>query len=146
MKNTFLPLLFVVTLIGLILFQKEVVLPFAEWVASTDLFLEDSGDDGSRMANSTPMTNQAFNQCNIEIQSNIDDEIAISFPTSPLQSWSLGNYKYIVTADIELTKVSGESFFRKYACQIQYDDGSDLAGIMDSDNWEVTGLSGLSSL
>lgn len=146
MKNTFLPLLFVVTLIGLILFQKEVVLPFAEWVASTDLFLEDTGDEGSRIANSTPMTNHAFNQCNIEIRNNIDDEIAISFPNSPLQSWSLGNYKYLVNADIELTKASGESFFRKYACQIQYEEGSDLEGIMDSDNWDVTGLSGVSSL
>jgi len=146
MKNTLLPILFVATLIGLILFQKEVVLPFAEWVASTDLFLEDTGDEGSRMANSTPMTNHAFNQCNIEIRNNIDDEISISFPNLPLQSWSLGNYKYLVNADIELTKASGESFFRKYACQIQYEEGSDLEGIMDSDNWDVTGLSGLSSL
>jgi hypothetical protein len=133
-------------LIGLIFFQKEVVLPFAEWVASTDLFLEDSGDNGSRIANSTPMTNHAFNQCNIEIRNIIDDETLINFPINPLQSWSLGNYKYLINADIELTNASGESFFRKYACQIQYDEGSDLTGIMDSDNWDISGLSGISSL
>jgi len=146
MKKKLLPLIFIVTLIGLILFQKEVVVPFAEWVASTGLFLEDSGDEGSRIANSTPMTNHAFNQCNIEIRDTIDEEISIAFPQNPLQTWSLGNYKYLVNADIELTKASGESFFKKYACQIQYDEGSDLEGIMDSDNWSINGLSGISPL
>ncbi len=146
MKKKLLPLLFIVTLIGLILFQKEVVVPFAEWVASTGLFLEDSGDEGSRIANSTPMTNHAFNQCNIEIRNTVDEEISINFPQQPLQTWSLGNYKYLVNADIELTKASGESFFKKYACQIQYDEDSDLEGVMDSDNWSVNGLSGISSL
>jgi len=146
MKKKLLPLLFIVTLIGLILFQKEVVVPFAEWVASTGLFLEDSGDEGSRIANSSPMTNHAFNQCNIEIRDTVDEETSITFPLKPLQTWSLGNYKYLVNADIELTKASGESFFNKYACQIQYDEGSDLEGVMDSDNWSVNGLSGISSL
>lgn len=146
MNRKLLPILFLVTLIGLIIFQKEVVLPFAEWVASTDIFLEDSGDEGSRIGTSTPMTNHAFNQCNIEIRKTIDKETLISFPHAPLQSWTLGNYKYLVNADIELTTVSGESFFKKYACQIQYDEGSNLEGVMDSDNWEITGLSGLSSI
>jgi len=146
MKRKLLPILFLATLIGLILFQKEVVMPFAEWVASTSLFLEDSGDEGSRMANSTPMTNHAFNQCNIEIRSSIDDETSINFPNAPLQSWSLGNYKYLVNADIELTTASGESFFKKYACQIQYTDGSDLEYVMDPENWDVSGLSGISPL
>ena len=146
MKKKLLPLIFIVTLIGLILFQKEVVVPFAEWVASTGLFLEDSGDEGSRIANSTPMTNHAFNQCNIEIRNTVDEEIAITFPQKPLQAWSLGNYKYLVNAEIELTKVSGESFFKKYACQIQYDEDSDLEGVMDPDNWSVHGLSGISPL
>ena len=146
MNKKLLTILFLACLIGLIFFQKEVVLPFAEWVASTDLFLEDSGNDGSRIANSTPMTNHAFNQCNIEIRNIIDDETLINFPINPLQSWSLGNYKYLINADIELINASGESFFRKYACQIQYDEGSDLTGIMDSDNWDISGLSGISSL
>jgi len=146
MKKKLLPLIFIVTLVGLILFQKEVVVPFAEWVASTSLFLEDSGDDGSRIANSTTMTNHAFNQCNIEIRNTVDEEISITFPQKPLQTWSLGNYKYLVNADIELTKASGESFFKKYACQIQYEEDSDLEGVMDSDNWSVSGLSGISPL
>lgn len=146
MYRKLFPLLFLAALIGLIFLQKEAVLPFAEWVASTGIFLEDSGDEGSRIANSTPMTNHAFNQCNIAIRNDINEEFSISFPAEPLQSWSLGNYKYLVNADIELTKASGESFFRKYACQIQYDQGSDMNGVTDSDNWDISGLSGISSL
>jgi hypothetical protein len=146
MNKKLLPILFIVTLLGLLLFQKDVVLPFAEWVASTDLFLENSEDKGSRIANSTPMTSHAFNQCNIEIKNTFNDDISINFPHSALQSWSLGNYKYIINADIELTKASGESFLKKYACQIQYNEDSDLSGVMNSDNWDVLGLSGLSSL
>jgi hypothetical protein len=146
MYKKFLPILFIVSLVGLIFFQKEVVLPFAEWVASSDIFLENSGDEGSRIANSSPMTNHAFNQCNIGVRNEIDEEISINFPNVPLQSWSLGNYKYLINAEIELTTAPGESFFKKYACQIQYDDGSDLSEVMDSDNWDISGLSGISSL
>jgi len=146
MKKKYVPFLFIITLIALLLFQKDIVMPFAEWVAASDLFLEESGDEGSRMATSTPMTNHAFNQCNIEVRNSIDSDLKITFPNEALQSWSLGNYRYLINTDIELTKSTGESFFKRYACQIQYEEGSDLEGVMDSDNWDVTGLSGISDL
>jgi len=140
------PLLFITILIGLIMFQKEAIMPFAEKIAASDLFLEDSGDEGSRIATSTSMTHHAFIQCNKAIRNEIDEETNITFPSEPLQAWSLGNYKYIVNAEIELSENSGSSFFKKYACQIQYDEGSDLEGVMNSDNWSITGLSGISGL
>jgi len=146
MKKNFTPLLFIAGLIGLIMFQKEAIMPFAEKIAASDLFLEDSGDEGSRIATSTSMTKNAFIQCNKAIRNEIDEETNIAFPSKPLQSWSLGNYKYIINAEIEINDNSGHSFFKKYACQIQYDEGSDLEGVMDSDNWSITGLSGISGL
>jgi len=139
-------LLFIATFIGLILFQKDIVMPFAKKIAASDLFLEVSDDEGSRIATSTSMTHHAFIQCNKAIRNKIDEETNVSFPSESLQSWSLGNYKYIINAEIEISDNSGHSFFKKYACQIQYDEGSDLEGVMDSDNWSITGLSGISGL
>ena len=118
-------------------------MPLVMKVVVSDLFLVDSDDKGSRYANNTSMTNYAFMQCNKEIREEIDSETNITFPSQPLQSWSLGNYKYIINAEIELSPPSGAAFFKKYACQIQYEEESDLEGIMDSDNWSVTGISGL---
>jgi hypothetical protein len=143
MKNFLLPTLFIAALIGLIMFQKEAIMPLVMKVVVSDLFLVDSDDEGSRYASSTSMTNYAFMQCNKEIREEIDNETNITFPSQPLQSWSLGNYRYIINAEIELSPPSGASFFKKYACQIQYEEESDLEGIMDSDNWSVTGISGL---
>jgi len=146
MKKKYLPILFVITLAALLLIQKDIVMPFAEWVAASDLFLEQSGDKGSRMATSTTMTNHAFNQCNTEVRDTIDSDIKITFPNEALQSWTLGNYRYLINADIELTKSTGESFFKKYACQIQYTEESDLDDVMNPDNWDISGISGLTGL
>jgi len=143
MKKFLFPTLFIASLIGLIMFQKEAVMPLVKMVASSDLFLVDSDDEGSRYANATSMTNYAFIQCNKEIRNEIDSETNITFPSQPLQSWSLGNYRYIINAEIEITPPSSTGFFKKYACQIQYEEESDLEEVMDSDNWSVTGISGL---
>ena len=146
MSKKFLPLLFIAGLVALILFQSKIVMPLVEKIAASDLFLEDSGDEGSRIATSTNMTNYAFIQCNKEIRDEIDSETNIIFPSEPLQSWTLGNYKYIVNAEIELSLEDGSSLFKKYACSIQYDEESDLEGVMDSDNWTINGLSGISGI
>lgn len=146
MQKKLFPLFFLVGLVALILFQNKAIMPLVEKIAASDLFLEDSGDEGSRIATSTNMTNYAFMQCNKAIRDEIDSEINIIFPSEPMQSWTLGNYKYIVNAEIEITSNDGSSFFKKYACSIQYDEGSNLEGVMDSDNWTINGLSGLSGV
>ena len=138
-----MPVLFLSALIGLIMFQKEAVMPLVTDVATSDLFLIDSGDEGSRMAVTTDMTHYAFQQCNIEIRDMIDKDTNISFPNEALQAWGLGNYKYIVNAEIELTEQSGETLTKRYACQIQYEEESNLEGVMDSDNWSIVGISGV---
>ncbi|OQK15280.1 hypothetical protein AU255_17540 [Methyloprofundus sedimenti] len=139
-------LIFIACLVGILAFQYKAVIPFAEKVASSSLFLEETGDEGSRLPSSTPMTTYAFNQCNIAIRDEVDSDINIIFPAEPLKSWSLGNYQYIINAEIELSSETGPAFFRKYACQIKYDDGKDPEGILDSDNWTLYGLSGISDL
>ena len=139
-------LIFIACIIGILAFQYKAVIPFAEMVASSSLFLEETGDEGSRLPSSTPMTTYAFNQCNKAVRDEVDSDINIIFPTVPLKSWSLGNYQYIINAEIELSTDSEPAFFKKYACQIKYDNGDDLEGIMDSDNWTLYGISGISDL
>ena len=146
MQKKFIPLIFIIGLVVLILFQNKVIMPFVKKIAASGLFLEDSGDEGSRIATSTNMTNFAFIQCNKEIRDEIDSETNIIFPSEPLQSWTLGNYKYIINAEIEVISNDGTSFFKKYACSIQYDEESNLDVVMDSDNWTINGLSGISGL
>lgn len=143
MLKKFTPLIFIVGLVALILFQNKTIMPAVEKIAASGLFLEDSGDEGSRVSKSTNMTNYAFIQCNKEVRDKIDNEINVVFPTEPLQSWALGNYKYIVNAEIEVISNDGTSLFKKYACSIQYDDKADLEGVMDYDNWSLNGLSGI---
>jgi len=137
------PLLFLAGLVALILFQNKAVMPLVEKVASSGIFMEDTGDEGSRLPTSSSMTNFAFMQCNKLIKEQLDEDINITFPSEPLQSWSIGNYNYIINAEIELGSDSGTTYFKKYACQIQYDNGAELEGVMDSDNWNLHGMSGL---
>ena len=146
MQRKYVPLIFIVGLVALILFQNKAVMPLVKKIAASGLFLKDSGDEGSRFATATNMTNFAFMQCNKEIRDEIDSETNIIFPTDPLQSWSLGNYRYLINAEIEVIPGDGTSFFKKYACSIQYDEESNLDAVMDSDNWTILGLSGISGL
>ena len=143
MYKKLFPLIFLAGLVALILFQNKAVMPLVQKIAASGLFLEDSGDEGSRIATSTNMTNYAFMQCNKEIRDEVDSETNIIFPSEPLQSWTLGNYRYIVNAEVELISKDGASIFKKYACQARYEEGDNLEGVMDSDNWSISGISGL---
>ncbi len=143
MKKKFLPLIFIVGLVALILFQDKAIMPVVEKIAASDLFLEDSGDEGSRIATTTDMTNYAFMQCNRAIKEELDNETNVIFPSTPLQSWALGNYKYIVNAEIEVATEDGSTFFKKYACHIEYDEEDNLEAVMDADNWTINGISGI---
>jgi len=118
-------------------------MPLVQKIAASGLFLEDSGDEGSRIATSTNMTNYAFIQCNKAIRDEFGSETNIIFPSEPLQSWTLGNYRYIVNAEIEVISKDGGSIFKKYACQAQYEEETNLEGVMDSDNWTISGISGI---
>ena len=130
-------------IVAILVFQYKAVIPFAEKVASSSLFLEETGDEGSRYPTSTEMTSYAFIQCNKEIRDEVDSDINIVFPSEPLQTWTLGAYQYIINAEIEMSSESGSGFFKKYACQLKYDDGADMEGVADSDNWTIYGISGL---
>ncbi|MFU8789630.1 MAG: hypothetical protein ACNA7G_11420 [Methylobacter sp.] len=139
-------LIFIVALSVLLLLQKEVVMPFVHKVIQSDLFLVDSNDQGDQLAISTPLTALAFSHCNNYIKSKIDPDTSISFSEKPINAWSLGNYQYVINAEVDITSPTTSTSTKKYACRINYKNGDDQEGILDFNNWSIEGLSGFDSL
>lgn len=139
-------ILFVACLVGLIALQAKVILPFVYDIVASDIFLEESEDTASVNAISTDMTTYAFEQCNLYIADEFGSDYSVSFSTQPINAWGMGNYEYVINADIDLLPADAQSFTRRYVCRIKYDEGSDQSGITNPDNWTINGISGLDDL
>jgi hypothetical protein len=139
-------LLFLIIGIGvLVLFTQKVVLPLVYDVAKSDAFLIDSKDQGSQLPLSNSMTDLAFMHCNNYIKSELGPDFSVTFPEKPLNSWSLGNYEYVVNAELILTNASNTAT-KKYACRIAYQNGDNLDGALDFANWSVEGIDGIDEI
>lgn len=121
-------------------------MPFAYNTAKSDLFLEDSGDDGSREAISNPMTDMAFKQCNDYIKSELGEKFTISFSSAPINTWGLGNYEYLINADVNINTNNSPAKTERYACRIQYDKSNDNNDTANNENWSIIGVSGIDDL
>lgn len=137
-------LLFVACLVGLLAIQIKFFLPVMRDIAASDLFLVDSKDPANPMAISNDMTALAFSHCNTYIKNELGEEKSVSFPGQPTNAWSLGNYEYIVNADVEISGKDAPSSVHHYVCRIQYANGDDTAGAANYENWDIEGLTGLS--
>jgi hypothetical protein len=73
----------------------------------------------------------------------LGEEKSVSFAGQPTNAWTLGNYEYIVNADVEISAKDAPSAMRHYACRIQYSKGDDTSGANDFENWDVVGVNGL---
>lgn len=139
-------ILFIISLVGLILFQSKVVMPYVYDVASSDLFLEDTGDEANRLSESSEMTNTAFNQCNTYIAKDYVDNHPTSFSEKAINAFSLGGFQYVINADIEISPADAATFSRRYVCRIKYLNNSDNADTSNPDNWSIEGISGLDNI
>jgi len=139
-------IIFIVCLGGLFAFQAKVILPFVHKVVASSLFLEDTGDEENRISTSNLLTDSAFDQCNSHIKVKFSPDYSITFPEKAINAFSLGNFQYVINADIEIQPNQGTPISRKYVCRIKYLEGGDKSGINDSDNWSVDGLSGLDDI
>jgi hypothetical protein len=146
MNTRYKIVLFVICLVALFALQSKVVFPWVLKVVASDLFLEDSGDPGSQTPVSTEMTRFAFQQCNSYISNDLGSKYSVTFPTEPINSWAVGNYEYMINADIQITPEGSAPVTKRYACNIKYDNKGDKTGIENADNWSVRGLSGLSGV
>ncbi len=139
-------LLFLIIGIGaLILFTQKVVLPLVYDVAKSDAFLIDSKDQGSQLPLTNSMTEIAFTHCNNYIKSELGENSSLTFSDKPLNSWSLGNYEYVINAEATITN-DGKAEIKKYACRIAFQNGDDTSGAADINNWSVEGIDGIEGL
>ena len=136
-------IIFLVSLIALLLVQKELVMPFVYKVVQSDLFLVDSKDQGSQKPITSALTELAFKHCNSYIKSKLGPDASISFHEKPLNAWSLGNYQYVINGEIDITSATASTVTKKYVCRINYKNGDNDEGSLDYSNWSIEGLSGL---
>lgn len=139
-------LLFVAGLAALLLSQYKVVMPFIYKIAASDLFLVDSKDQASQLPISTPLSGIAFMHCNNYIKSELEPDVAITFPEKPLNAWTLGNYQYLISAEVSITSDTSSTAAKKYACRITYNNGDNAEGALDFDNWTIIGVSGIDNM
>lgn len=138
--------IFVAALILLLVFQIKLVMPFVYDIISSDLFLEDLGDDKSSISVNTQMTDSAFDQCNFFIANELYPDHTFTFSSQPLNAFKLGSFQYVINADVEILPPNAASFTKKYVCRIKYHNQHDTSGIADFANWSVDGLSGLDDI
>ena len=115
-------------------------------IAASDLFLVESKDNANPMPISNDMTAIAFTQCNSYVNSKIDPETTASFASQPTNAWSIGNYEYIINAEVDISSKEAPSTIYHYVCRIQYANGDDLTGATDINNWSIEGITGLPDL
>lgn len=139
-------LVLVFGLIGLILIQRELIMPLIYKVIQSDLFLVDTKDQGSASPISNSLTDLAFTHCNNYIKSELGSDVTINFPEKPINAWSLGNYQYVINAEVDITSDSSNTVTKKYVCRINYNNKDNEEGALDSANWSVYGLSGLDDI
>ena len=136
-------LIFIAGLAVLLLTQYKLVMPFIYKVISSDLFLVDSKDQASQLPISTPLSGIAFMHCNNYIKSELGPDVTVAFPEKPLNAWTLGNYQFLISAEVTVTGATADTNTKKYACRITYNNGDNEEGALDFNNWSIIGVSGL---
>lgn len=136
----------IIGLVALFAVQQKVIMPAVKKVIQSDLFLVDSKDKGDMASISTPLTGLAYLHCNTYIKSTLDPDASISFPEKPLNAWSIGNYQYVINAEVDITSTTANTSTKKYVCRINYKNGDNEEGSLDFVNWSVEGLTGLEDL
>lgn len=139
-------LLFIIGLMVLIVSQQKLIMPLVMEVVKSDTFLVQSKDNASQFPISTSLTAIAFKHCNSYIQTELGTNTIILFPKKPINIWSLGNYQYVVNAEISINRDTAATEIKKYVCRITYKNGDDQKGINEFDNWSIDGLSGMKNI
>lgn len=139
-------IIFVALLIALLVFQAKVIMPSVYEIIASDFFLEDSGDEKSRVSSTNLLTDSAYKQCNAYVEEALDSQSPILFSDQPINAFSLGNFKYVINADFKVTPADGTASTRRYVCRIQYLEGSDHSDLSNTENWSIEGISGIDNL
>lgn len=139
-------ILFAICLAGLLALQIKLFMPWMYEIAASDLFLIESKDNANPMPISNDMTALAFSHCNSYINNQIQSEQSASFSNQPINAWSIGNYEYIINAEVDISSKDAPSTVYQYVCRIQYENGDDLSGAGNAENWSIEGITGIPDL
>lgn len=139
-------MLIAIGLVALVLFQHKIVMPYVMDIAASGLFLEDAGDEKHLNSTHTFLTDSAFLQCNNYIADELFPNHTLTFSKSPLNAFSLGGYRYILNADVEILTSDSLPFTKRYSCRIKYLEDDDVNGLSESDSWSVEGIDGLDDI
>ncbi|MGD0961885.1 MAG: hypothetical protein ABSB19_18900 [Methylomonas sp.] len=134
---------FALCLVLLLALQIKFILPMMNRIAASDLFLAESKDLANPLPISNDMTAIAFSNCNAYIKNKVGEDSTLMFGEKPTNVWTLGNYEYIVNADVEITPKDAPGAMHHYVCRIQYENGDDLSGAANIDNWNMEGITGI---
>jgi hypothetical protein len=118
-------------------------MPVIYSVIQSDLFLVNSKDKGSDLPVSTPLSNIAFLHCNNYIKSKSTPDTTVSFSEKPLKAWDIGNFQYVIHAEINMTTNSSVPVTKNYVCRITYNKGDNEEDALNIDNWTIVGVSDL---
>ena len=129
------------SVIAIVVFQRELLIPLAKDAAKSDLFLIDSKDQGSMITQSNEMTQLAFLHCNTYLKADLDPKTTLTLSEKPLNAWSLGNYEYVVSAEADVSNDGAAATKHKYVCRISFKNGDDTSGAKEFENWSLDGLS-----
>lgn len=143
-KYTFLILIAGLAL--LIFVQRKIIMPLVLGVVGSDLFLVENNDLPSQEPISNSLTELAFQHCNSYIKDKADSDLTVTIPKKPLNVWSLGNYHYVVNAEISASSKDSPNKIYKYVCRIDYKNGDDTQGAAEFDNWSIQGVDGIDGL
>ncbi len=139
-------ILFFIILIALLVFQAKVIMPILYDIAASDFFLEDSEDEANRISTNSTMTDAAYDQCNFYVANELLPDLTFTFSKQPLNAFSLGNYSYVINADLKIIPNNAASYTRRYVCRIKYLNEDDNTGLSDFENWSIDGFSGLDNI
>ena len=121
-------------------------MPLVYKAAQSGLFLKDTDDQGSRESVSNAMTDAAFNQCNGYIKDELGDKFTLSFSNAPVNAWGLGNYEYLINADISISDNNTPAKTERYVCRIQLDKSGENTDTSNKENWSIIGVTGIEQL
>jgi hypothetical protein len=130
----------IVGLLVLSLSQYKFLMPVIYDVVKSDLFLVDSNDMGSDLPISTPLSNIAFTHCNNYIKSKSSPDETITFAEKPLKAWDMGNYQYLINAEINSGTAAAASVSKQYTCRITYEKADNEEDALNIDNWSIIGV------
>ncbi len=141
-----LSLLYLVIGLGVLLvFTQKILLPLVYDVVKSDAFMEDNKDQASQYPISNEITELGFMHCNNYIKSKLGSDSAVSFSQKPTKAWTMGNYHYIITSELNLA-TSSSAGSQKYVCRITYENGDNQEGVRDFENWTIEGIDGIEGL